>query len=316
MTRHTITPVPEQVRPAVWEAEHRPPPIGRGWLYLLVAAMVLMWTANFIVGKVAVREFSVLALGGLRIQLASAILLAVLVARRGLAGLEPLRREWKLMALLALSGVVLTQCLFVAGLKYTSVAHSSLIISLGPVFVLVLARLHGLEELSALKVLGLGVSLAGMAVLVGERHPGQAPSLLGDLLAATGCLAFSYYVILSKEVTPRFDSLALNTYTFLVGGLMLVPVSLAAVAAGGLSQVTWKGWLAMVYMSVCASVLAYLIFYYALRFISATRLTALSYLQPPLATFLGFVLLKEQVTLRLLVGAAVIFTGVYLAERG
>lgn len=303
------------------EAEHRPLPISRARLYLLIALMVVMWAANFIIGKIAVREFPVLTLSGLRVALAAGILLAVYTARHGLAGFAVLRREWKLMGLLALFGVVFNQALFIAGLKHTSVAHSSLIISLGPVWVLIIARLHGLEELSALKIVGLAVSLAGMAVLAGEggigrNRLGPGPSLLGDFLAAAGSLAFAYYVVIGKEVTPRFDSLSMNTFTHALGALLLLPVTLGGLLTGGAAGISAKAWLAMGYMAACASVASYLIFYYALRFISATRMAALSYLQPVLATLLGLFLLKEPITLRLLIGAAVVFSGVYLTERG
>lgn len=299
------------------KAERGPLPVSRARLYLLIALMVLLWSANFIIGKVAVREFPVLTLSGLRVMLAAAILLAFFTARNGLGGFAALRREWKLMALLGLFGVVFNQVFFIAGLKYTSVAHSSLIISLSPVFVLVIARLHRLEELSTMKIAGLAMSMAGVAVLAGERGgQGPGPSLLGDLLAIAGSISFAYYVVIGKEVTPRFDSLSMNTFTYALGALMLAPVTVGGLLRGGAAGVSGKAWLAMVYMAACASVAAYVIFYYALRFVSATRMTALSYLQPVLATLLGLFLLKEPITPRLLVGAAVVFAGVYLTEKG
>jgi drug/metabolite transporter (DMT)-like permease len=300
----------------VLEVEHAKPPVSWPLLYVLVGLMVMMWTANYIVGKIALREFGLWTLGGLRIEVAAAIMLALFLARRSAAGLAALRQNWKVLGLLSLFGVVLNQVLFVAGLKYTSVAHASLIISLGPVFVLILARLHGLEQLSALKIAGMAISLAGLALLAGERHNGSGPSLLGDFFTVAGSLAFAYYVILGKEVTPRFDSLSLNTFVYLLGAVVALPVTIGGLASGGLAQVTWKGWLAMGYMTVFCSVIAYLIFYFALHYVSATRLATLSYLQPPLATLLGLLFFKEQITLRLITGAVIIFAGVYVTERG
>ncbi len=316
MPHHTITPDPHEVVPEVLEVEHRPPPIPKGWLYAMIVAMIMMWSCNFIIGKIAVSEFPAVALSGIRVQTAALILLALFFARRGPAAFAPMRANWKLMTLLALFGVVLNQGFFVVGLKLTSVAHSSLIVSLGPVFVLILARLHGLEELTWMKVAGLALSLAGLGLLVAERHPGQQSSLLGDFFIATGSLAFAYYVILSKEITPRFDSLSLNTFVFLLAAIMMIPLSATAFFGGGLSHVTWRGWLAMLYMAAFASVTAYLIFYYALHYISATRISALSYLQPPIATFLSWMFLRERITPALVAGAVVIFVGVYITEKG
>lgn len=282
-----ITPVPEEVVPQVLEVEHRPLPISRPLLYVLIGSMVLIWTVNFLIGKMAVREFGLWTLGALRIEVACGIFAGLFLARRGWAAFAPLRRDWKMLGLLSLFGVVCNQMLFVAGLKNTSVAHASLIVSLGPVFVLILARLHGLEQLSALKMAGMAVSLAGLALLAGEQHNGAGPSLLGDFFAVAGSLAFAYYVILGKEVTPKFDSLSLNAFVYVLGAAMLLPVTIGGLAAGGASHVSWKGWLAMLYMAVFASAIAYLIFYFCLHHVSATRLATLSYLQPPLATLLG-----------------------------
>ena len=308
--------MPEEVRPAVREAEHRPPSISRLRLYLLLGLMVLLWSGNFVGGKLALHEFLILTLGGLRIVLAAFFLVTYFVARRGVAGFQVLRREWKLLGLLALFGIVFNQLFFIAGLKYTSVAHSSLIICLSPGFVLIIARLRGLEQFTALKIAGLAISMAGVAVLAGEQQPGRGPTLLGDLLTLTAALAFACYVVLGKEITPRFDSLSLTTFIYALGALIFLPITVGSLLADGLPAASGTAWLAVGYMVVCGSVGSYLIFYYALRFISATHMAALAYLQPVIAILLGLALLGEQVTGHLLVGAAVVFLGVYLTEKG
>src|SRR5512140_747757 len=159
---HSVIPDPIEVLPEVLEAEQRRPSVTWAGLYALVGSMVLMWSVNFIIGKSATRQVSALALSAIRIQVAAIMLLGIFVARRGLTGFAEFRANWKLMALLGLFGVAGNQGFFVLGLALTSVAHSSLIVSLGPVFVLVLARLHGLEKLSRLKIAGLAVSMAGV----------------------------------------------------------------------------------------------------------------------------------------------------------
>jgi drug/metabolite transporter (DMT)-like permease len=69
-------------------------------------------------------------------------------------------------------------------------------------------------------------------------------------------------------------------------------------------------------MAIFPSVICYLIYYYALKQIPASRVAALAYLQPVLATVLGVLLLGEHVTVPLVAGGVVIFAGVYLTERG
>ncbi len=69
-------------------------------------------------------------------------------------------------------------------------------------------------------------------------------------------------------------------------------------------------------MALFSSVISYLIYYYALSKISASRVSAFNYLQPVVATLLAAVMLGERVTLPVVAGGAVVFSGVYLTERG
>ena len=75
-------------------------------------------------------------------------------------------------------------------------------------------------------------------------------------------------------------------------------------------------WLCLLFMALFPSTICYLIYSYALTHIPASRVAAFSYIQPVLATMLAVVMLGERVTLPLVAGGAVIFSGVYLTERG
>jgi drug/metabolite transporter (DMT)-like permease len=79
--------------------------------------------------------------------------------------------------------------------------------------------------------------------------------------------------------------------------------------------VPWEGWAGLLYMALLASVVAYLIFYWALRHLAASRLAAFTYIQPVLATLLGIEYLGERLTKNVVIGGALILAGVYLAER-
>jgi drug/metabolite transporter (DMT)-like permease len=98
--------------------------------------------------------------------------------------------------------------------------------------------------------------------------------------------------------------------------LALAPVTLWQGWAFDFARVTLAGWLAVVYMALFSSVICYLIYYYALMRIPASRVSAFSYLQPLMATLMGVVILDEHITLPLMVGGTVIFSGVWLTERG
>jgi drug/metabolite transporter (DMT)-like permease len=287
-------------------------------LYLLIAVMVLAWSFNFIVAKYALEEVPPVTLLFLRVLFSNVILMGLYFGRRLYREHRRLEEgDWKWFALLGLFGIAGNQAGFTIGLNYTTVAHSSLIISLSPIMVLLLAARMKLEAFTKLKVIGMLMSFGGVAVLVSEHGFGSgSPTFAGDLITLAGSICFALYTVYGKKVADRYDTLSLNTYTYLFGGFAVFLFTSVEVSRQNWLALSWKGWLGALYMAALASVAAYMIFYYALTKISASRVIAFSYLQPVLATLLSLLLLGEKVSTHLLVGGALVLVGVMLAERG
>lgn len=286
-------------------------------LWFLIAVMVVIWAGNFIVAKVTLEELPPFALLFLRVLFANGLLLALYLSS-GQHRRKPLAPgDWRWFALLGLTGIALNQTGFTVGIHYTTVSHSSLIISLTPLYVLILATRMRLESLTPLKLGGMGLSFAGVAVLTLEHGVGSnSPTFLGDLLTLGGSLGFALYTVYGKRVAERYDTLTLNTYTYVAGLVGVAPLAGWELFEVNWQAVTWRGWLGVAYMAGLASVAAYVIFYYALTKISASRVIAFSYLQPVLATLLGIFILGEALSHYLVIGGVMVLTGVYLAERG
>ena len=279
----------------------------------------MIWSGNFIIGKIALREFPALSLTTLRVVFSALILWPMFLWRVPAGEAALLWQERKKLVWMAILGVTCNQLFFVTGLKNTSAAHASIVVSLTPVFVLIVARLHGLERFTALKVVGLGVCMAGVTILTMARHPqtlGTPASVVGDATVAASSLCFAYFAVMGKEIIGRFGSLTLNTVTFSMGALTLLPMAAPEMWRGGLAGHSLTAWLALGYMAVGASVIGYLIFYWAMSQMAATRVTTLSYLQPVLVAVMSFFWLSERLTLPEIAGAAVILSGVAMTERG
>jgi drug/metabolite transporter (DMT)-like permease len=123
------------------------------------------------------------------------------------------------------------------------------------------------------------------------------------------------FTVFGKSATQRHSTVTVNTFAYVGAAVALTPVTLWEGARFVFAQVTWVGWSCLTYMALFPSVICYLIYYYALSHMMPSRVSAFSYLQPPLVTVMGVVLLGEHVTLALVLSAAVVFAGVYLAER-
>jgi drug/metabolite transporter (DMT)-like permease len=299
--------------------------------FILVASITLImaiWAVNYLAVKFALRFFQPLTLASFRVVAASIFMLAIYpVAARLPAFSADLRahkqprtlRDLFTFAYLGFFCIGLNQMCFTVGLRYTSVAHSSLILGMGPIYALILVVLFRLEKLTLGKALGMAVSFAGVAILAsGSGVSRHSPTLHGDLITLCGSLAFALYVVLGKRVAGKYDALTMTTWNYLFGGLIILPIAInRAFALGPLANwqaMPWPAWACLAFSAIFSSTLAYLFYFWLLRYLEASQLSAFSYLLPVCATILGILFLGERGSWSELFGAALALCGLFLTE--
>jgi len=218
-------------------------------------------------------------------------------------------------------GVVVNQMCFTMGLRYTSVSHAAVIVGMGPIYTLVLAVLFGLEKATGHKLVGMTIAFVGVAVLASENGiSAHSPSLLGDAITMTGSLGFATYAVLGKRVAGKYDALTMAAFNHFAGAIIILPVALQQIRANGLvsrwRQIPCQGWAALLYMAVFSSALAYIFYFWLLRYLEASQLSAFTYLLPVLATILGISWLGERGSMVQIFGGALALGGVYWVESG
>ncbi|HUQ95363.1 MAG TPA: DMT family transporter [Bryobacteraceae bacterium] len=286
-------------------------------MYSLLLLMIFFWALNFIVARIALREFPSLLAASLRALLAGLVLLPVYLWKGRQYDHAPwTARDIPLMLLLGITGVTLNQVLFLVGLERTSTGHAAIITGLMPLQVLMLSAAMRLERLNGLRILGMAVALSGVGLLQTVRGGNSNATFLGDLLIFLSGTMFATFAVLGKKLTARHGGLTVNTFAFLGGAIMLMPVMIWQGLKFDFGSVALQGWLSLLYMAVFPSALAYLIFYYALTYIPASRVGSFGYLQPALATLLGALLLGDTIPTSLVAGGSLVLTGVFLTERG
>lgn len=285
-------------------------------LYALISLMVFFWSLNFIIAKIALREFPPLLLSCIRTSAAALFITPLYYWGSRNRAATWTRRDVPVLLLLGIFGVALNQVFFVAGISRTSVAHAALMIGLTPVMVLVLAATAGMERITGKKLLGMTIAVLGVAVLNLSPSKTAGASFAGDILVLLAALTFAVFTVGGKGVAKRHDSLTVNTFAYLGGALALAPLTVYYSRGFPYASLSWQSWAALFYMAAFSSVLCYMIFYYALTHISASRVSAFSYLQPLLATLMAAPLLGENISGGLATGGALILAGVYLTERG
>lgn len=297
----------------------------RIWLALGVAAVIVLWAANFIAAKIGLRAFPALTLASFRVVLAGLFMIPIFFfAGRASAGTASRRftgRDLWTFAYLGFFGVTVNQICFTTGLHYTAVGHSAVIVGMGPIYTLALAVALRLERATWRKALGMAIAFAGMGILAAENGISlRSASLLGDGITLIGSLGFATYAVLGKRVASRYDAVTMTALNHFAGALIVLPLAIHQAVLLGPSRnwraVPWQAWAAAFYMALFASAAAYLLYYWLLRYLEASQLSAFTYLLPVIATVLGIVLLGERASWGQFLGGAIALGGVYCIESG
>lgn len=276
--------------------------------FLALAGTVVLWASAFPAIRVAVEGLGPAALSFLRLAVAAVALLVI----APFAGVRlPRRRDLPLVALCGLSGMTAYQILLNWGEVHVEAGTASLLISVAPVFSVLLAAVFLSERLTRNVVAGSAVALGGTAlVTLAEGFAGFSLASLAVLAAA---LVQGVYHFAGKPLLRHRSGLELATYAMVAGtvfALPLLPGTVGAVAdapAGAL----W----AAVFLGLLPSALGFVIWGYAVARSSVAASTGALYLVPPVALLVSFVWLGETPHPLELLGGAVAVAGVVLINR-
>ena len=295
-----------------------------------IGLVILIWAINFIAAKIGLRSLPAITLASFRVVLAGAVMLPFYLFCSRLpafaAVAESRRREFALRDLWAFLymgffGVVMNQVCFTVGLRYTSVGHAAVIVGMGPIYTLIFAVLLQLERATWRKATGMAIAFTGIAVMASENGiSAHSPSVLGDVITMTGSVGFAMYVVLGKRLGGRYDALTMTAFSHYAGALIVLPVAIyRAVTLGSAEHwrgIAWTGWAAMFYMAIFSSAVAYVFYFWLLRYLEASQLSAFTYLLPVVATILGILWLGEKGSWSQVLGGALVLGGVYWIESG
>ena len=271
--------------------------------FMSLVLVTAIWGVTFVQVKDAVALYPLFAFLAVRFVIAS-LTLSVPAARllRGLG-----RRGFLAGAAL---GVLLGSgyALQTAGLERTTVSSTGFITGMYVVLTPLLGLALFRTPVALVTWLGVGLAVAGLALLSGI----QTGDALGDLLVLLGAVVYALQIVAMERFAPRFDPLALTFVEMAAAAAGLLVVALA------LGQLTvprgWTVWGALLVTGVFASALAYLFQTWAQRRLDATR-TALAFaLEPVWTGVFGFALAGDRLGAAGWAGCAFILAGIVVAE--
>ena len=290
-------------------------PAHRG-VYGKLVLMALFWGGAFIGGRVAASEMAPAAAALWRYAIATvALVIAVFAIDGGLPRLSG--REWAAVFLLGFTGVLVFNLCFMYGLARTSASRGALIMALNPAFTLLGSAWVFRERLTRNKLLGVAVALAGVVIVLGRgdpRHLFNGGIGTGDLILFGCPLSWAVYALAARHLLGGRSALAVTTYAAIVGTALL---AIAAALTGDLASrpASWQVWVAVAFIGLCGTALAFVWFYDGVLAIGPARTAVFINLVPVFAIALGVLLLGEPLEVSMLVGGAIVIAGVLLINR-
>lgn len=278
---------------------------------ILLMLSVLFWAGNSIAGRALADVISPLALSFWRWTVA--LLLVTPFAWRGLrSDLPELRRRWKTVLALALTGVASFGVLLYYGLQTTTALNSILLQAAISPLVMLLAWLVFGERTRRGEIAGVALSLIGVAAVITKGRPwdllhvGLNP---GDGLILVGVALYAVYSLLLRR-RPAVAPLSLLWATFAISALVLAPAFVADLATGPALRFTAEAAAGIAYVAIFPSFLAYLFYNRGIDLIGAGRASQFMHLQPVFGAALAVLLLGETFRTYHAVGILLIAAGI------
>jgi drug/metabolite transporter (DMT)-like permease len=285
----------------------------RRFVVLAFSLLVLFWGSSFAVVKIGLDYSPPLLFAGLRILLGG---LAMVLAAILWGGSPNLRRDWPVFLLLALFNAVLFVGLQTYAILYLPSGSAAVLVYLQPILVGVLAWLILGEPLSAAKLVGLLLGFSGIvAVSLGSLTGAEnAISTVGIIFGAGSALSWALGTVYFKKYEARISTLWAVAMTFLVGGIVL---TLLGLLVERWKDISWSGEFvaSLLYSGLVGISLAWVIWFALVRAGEASRVAAYVFAVPLSAVLIGVVILGEPLGYTLLIGVALVLSGIYLANR-
>jgi drug/metabolite transporter (DMT)-like permease len=285
--------------------------------WLRIAFIALIWGGAFMVVRVALRDFAPLSLAAGRITI-GALSLYMLMRWRGVA-LPSFTdaRLWRFVALVGLLSSAIPFALLSWGQQHVPSAFAGMTMAALPIFVLPLAHfLVPGERVYMRKIIGFSVGFLGAILLIGTSGLGLAEGPL-EATARFACVAAAFCYACGSIATrqcPPVNELALSTASLIVAALILVPVAL--VVDGWPAMPSTTGLLAILYLGLIPTALAFIIKVAVIRSAGPSFMTLTNYQVPVWSVLFGSLFLGETLPATLFVALALILLGVAIIQAG
>ncbi|NSL55846.1 DMT family transporter [Uliginosibacterium aquaticum] len=288
-----------------------------GGLYLRLVLTTFFWGGTFIAGRFLAQSMPHFLAATLRFCFA---LLGLLLYALGTGQrlYWPDRRQWGVALALGASGIFAYNAGFFAGLAQVAASRAALLVAASPVITLCTVQWLNRAAWSARQISGVLLSFCGAVLVVSH---GDLAGLLhgavgqGELFIFGAVVAWVVYTLVMRYYARGFEALSMTFFAILCGTLLLAVPAGGELVATGWPALGWQAWLALAYMGLLGTSLAFVWYSQAVAVIGAARATQFTNLVPVFGVLLSVLLLGESLVWSSLGGGLLVVAGVMWVNR-
>ena len=294
--------------------------MGRGTLLLMLVGANLLWGSSWVVSKLALEGLTPLQINGWRMVLAGVLALPWLLPQLRRASLPP--GSWVTLLVLGFMGFVGSKYLNLWGLERTSATNASLLMSVEPLFTIVLGVLLLGEALTRRRVGAFVLGAAGGWLIIAPWSEGGfalGGAALGDLIFLSGLLLEAGYSVVGKSLLTRYPPGLITLATVVMSMVFWAPALAMDVATTGFAHLGGMAVPVLLYLSIGCTLLAYWAWFRALQGMDAGLAALTIFVQPVWGALLSMLILGETMGWHTLAGGTLVLGALWLAvmpEKG
>jgi drug/metabolite transporter (DMT)-like permease len=293
---------------------------------LLMLCLITFWGSSFVVVKATLGEgLTPIAIATFRFLVAGGLFAAALVLIKSrnpeytvLVG----GRDFLRLLLLALSGVTFFFAVQYTGIQLAGASIAAILVCLlSPILISVFSARMFKEHLMKKNILGIGIAAAGTFTVITSGtlsiQGTNSNFLLGSVILLFTPLMWAAYTLMGKKIMEKYDPFLVVAYVSILGGLCLVPFSLAENSFHQVLVMNINEWSAIIYLAFTCSLLGYFIWFHVMTQVKAAVTSSFMFAEPLITVVFATIFVPENEGINpfTVAGGLLIFVGVYLVTK-
>ena len=283
----------------------------QGWILILMLGLI--WGASFLFARIAVLEMPPLTLVFARVAIAAFVLNLFLMLKNN--AFEHTTSLWTNFAMMGVLNNIIPFALIFYGQTEIGAGLAAIVNAMTPIWTIIIANFTTSDEtFTRNKLIGIALGFIGVAVLIGSSaFSGLGASVWGQIAVLGATISYGFAGVFGRRfanVPPIQTARGQLTSS----SLIMLPVFLLVDQPWTLDMPSATAIAAVVALAVVCTALAYILFFKILSISGAVNVSLVTFVVPPSAIILGFVVLNEQLELRQIIGMMIILTGLIVID--